>query len=85
MTGIGGFERRAVAEAIGEILELPPVVVVDEGLLRDALEMWASSKIHFVDAYLAALDRRTGGTAVLSFDRDFDKMDGVERVDPRTY
>jgi predicted nucleic acid-binding protein len=86
MTGVGGHDRREVADAIGDLMELPSVLVADEFVLRDALDLWASyPRLHFVDAYLAALDRRSEGTAVLSFDRDFDGIEGVERVDPTQY
>ena len=86
MTGIGKYSRVEIAEAIGELIESPSVLVADEAVVRDALELWSSTpRLHFVDAYLSALNRRTAGSAVLSFDRDFDGLDAVERVDPRTY
>lgn len=86
LEGMGGFERARVAEAIGRFMELESVEVADRFLLRDALGLWSThGRLHFVDAYLAALDRRTAGTAVLSFDRDFDRIEGVTRVDPARY
>ena len=78
----------APVEAAGQIrriLELESVEVASESILLDTLDIWASTGVDFPDAYLAALTRQTRDTAVLSFDRDFDGIEGVERVDPATY
>ena len=75
----------AAAAEIRRILELGSVEVASEALLVDALDIWAATGVDFADAYLAAITRQTRGTAVLSFDRDFDRIDGVDRVDPATY
>lgn len=82
------FYRLSVAETadrISRMLAIPSIQVSDENVLLDALNLWATHGIGFPDAYLAALDRASDRTAVLSFDRDFDKIEGVERVDPAQY
>ena len=38
--------------------------------------------IPFADAYLAVLMERLNLTEIVSFDRDFDKVAGLERVEP---
>jgi predicted nucleic acid-binding protein len=75
----------APAQAAGHllrILDLPGVEVVDETVLRGTLELWSEGKLDVADAYLAALARRIRGGAVLSFDRDLERVPGVTRVDP---
>ena len=79
--------RGPAAQAAGyllRILDLPGVEVVDATVLRGTLELWGEGKLDVADAYLAALARRIGGGAVLSFDRDFERVPDVTRVDPAT-
>lgn len=74
--------RAKAAALVGSLLTRPGLEVADEALLRDALTVWGSTRFDFADAYLASLARRTHGGRVLSFDRDFDRIPGVRRVDP---
>jgi predicted nucleic acid-binding protein len=77
--------RLSVADAadrIGMILDLAAIEVVDESLLRDTLSIWRAGRLDFTDAYLAALGRGTREAGVLSFDRDFDRVADLFRVDP---
>ena len=85
LTSFHGLQKASAAERILSILAHPSVHVSSLGVLHDALRLWAWTRLGFPDAYLAALDRQTEGTAVLSFDRDFDRIEGVERVDPAQY
>lgn len=77
-----GVETPRAAELIDRLLDLPGIEVVDEVLLRDAVMLWSQGRLDFADAYLAALVRRISHSSVLSFDRDFDRVDGVPRLDP---
>ena len=44
--------------------------------------MYVDLNIPFADAYLAVLMERLNLTEIVSFDRDFDKVAGLERVEP---
>lgn len=79
-----GIPTRGAADLLIRILDLPAVEVTDEVMLRDSVDLWAEGRLDFADAYLAALSRRVSGSGVLSFDRDFDRVPGVIRVDPAT-
>ncbi|MGH2692087.1 MAG: PIN domain-containing protein [Actinomycetota bacterium] len=83
LTGAYGRSRGDAAGLMRGILELPGVEVADPSLARETLDLWTSGTMDFADAYLAALGRTTKGTGILSFDRDLDKIEGVQRVDPR--
>lgn len=85
LSKVVGLTRDETSDRVRRVIAIASIDVADATLLTDALRIWASRRLDFADAYLAALDRRTDGTAVLSFDRDFDKIDGVERVDPARY
>lgn len=77
-----GIEPSEAAGHLLRVLELPGVEVMDRVVLRDALELWGGGRLDVADAYLAALARRVRGSGVLSFDRDFDRVPGMTRVDP---
>jgi predicted nucleic acid-binding protein len=85
LVGQAGMSPPDAATEIRRILEIESVVVASEDILSDTLDVWAETGVDFQDAYLAALSRQTLATAVLSFHRDFDRIEGVDRVDPATY
>lgn len=82
LTGPYGLSPAEAGERILAILDLPGIEVADESVLRDTVAIWTSRSLDFTDAYLAALARSTKETGILSFDRDFDRTEGVLRVDP---
>jgi len=47
-----------------------------------ALLLCEEKRLDFTDSYLAALGRGVEGAGVLSFDRGFDRAEGVVRMDP---
>lgn len=82
LTEVYELGRADAADRLQRILDLPGLHVSDEEFLRGALELWKTSRLDFADAHLAALAVRIKDAAVLSFDKDFDRLDGVTRLDP---
>ncbi len=74
--------RERVALLVRAILGFPAVRVLDDGLLRRALEVYEHDRLDFADAYLVASAERSGVGAVASFDRSIDRASGVRRVEP---
>src|SRR6185312_4116387 len=68
-----GWTRPRIAAALTEIVDLPGVHNADKPTLRRALALYGSRAIDFADALLAARALTRGG-AVISFDRDFDRI-----------
>jgi predicted nucleic acid-binding protein len=85
LTSVYGVGRAEAATKIAALLGQPGLECGDPNLLADALGIWAQGRLDFADAYLAAMSRGFDGVALLSFDRDFDRIEGVDRVDPATY
>lgn len=82
LTSVYDLGADEAADRMGEIIELRALEVADEAVLVEALGIWRDGRLDLADAYLAALNRRTSGTAVASFDGDFDPLEGVLRLDP---
>lgn len=85
LTEVYGLTPAQAAARIADVLSLPGVEVADRALLEETLAIWRDRALDFADAYLAALAGTTIGTAVLSFDRDLDRIPGVRRVDPSNF
>jgi predicted nucleic acid-binding protein len=76
-----GWTRRVAAERIGSLLEADGLVVTEGPMLMRALELYgANSSLDFADAYLAAAALERGPAVVVSFDADFDTVEGVRRI-----
>jgi len=73
--------RSQVAALVRSVLAHPPVHAPEEAVLLRAIELYETARVHFAEAYLAAMAERRDGL-VASFDRDLDRIDGVTRVEP---
>jgi predicted nucleic acid-binding protein len=74
--------REQVATAVRAILAFRPVGVVDPQLLLRAIELYEVESIDFADAYLVACAESAGVAEIVSFDRDFDRIHSVNRIEP---
>lgn len=44
--------------------------------------IYARKNIDYIDAYNAVLMRRLSLKAIYSYDKDFDKIEGIDRLEP---
>lgn len=73
--------REEIAANVLQILELPGIVLPAKAQYRRVFELYLSSAVGFADCYHAVLMQRRGVTEVISFDKDFDKLPGINRVE----
>lgn len=73
--------KTQVAQYLSSFLRLPAVKFPEPRRALVALDIFERSNIDFGDAYVAALALESDGQ-VISFDRDFDRIPGVTRVEP---
>ena len=57
-----GLQRARVAELVRAVIDLPSVSVLDETLLRRALDVYEAHSLGFADAYLVAGAERAATT-----------------------
>ncbi|MGH2709581.1 MAG: PIN domain-containing protein [Actinomycetota bacterium] len=74
--------RKEVANAARSTLTIPGVRVMDIALLRRAIELYEVGPLSFEDAYIVAASESWGVGSVASFDRAFDRISTVTRVEP---
>lgn len=82
LTGFYGHPRAKVAAALYHLISCPGFQSPDHERMIRALKLFGVGKIDFADCYLAAVSI-LDETMVISFDRDFDKLQGVTRKQPK--
>lgn len=75
-------EKAVISEALHAILEVPVMVIEERQRVLEALNFYADLNLPFADAYHAAVTLDEGLDAVLSFDRHFDRIPGIRRLEP---
>lgn len=73
------LSREKVAQAVSAILGLKGLRAPGKQTYLRALDLWATSRVDFVDALTVAhMERQKIGT-IASFDRDFDRFASINR------
>jgi predicted nucleic acid-binding protein len=74
--------RKEVAAKLIEFLQSRGMECIELPRVLNALALCRDDQAHFSDAYLAASALELN-SPVASFDRDFDKFKGVQRLEPK--
>jgi uncharacterized protein len=74
--------REQIRDTVSDLLSLRGVELPDKRLFQRALELYAQRPISFADAYNAVYLQARGLSEIYSWDGDFDKLPGIERVEP---
>lgn len=75
--------RAAIRDALSGLLAMPDIAIEDRGAVLSGLDLYADSSIDFIDAYHAALLLEQDSPELYSFDRDFDRIPGLRRLEPQ--
>lgn len=75
------FERSTVAALIRGIVALP-LLVLDADVVETALSLYPAFHGDWDDCVAAAYGLVRGNAAVLAYDRDFDRIPGLSRIEP---
>ena len=65
-----------------QILDMPGVSVSSPEVWEDAFELYERGRLSLADSYHAALAGHLGISEIASFDRDFDRVPDLTRVEP---
>ena len=76
-----GGSNKTIASLLSDFIDGTGIVVRDYDLVADALLRFASRRIDFVDCLLAA-HGAAETIPVASFDRDLDRFEDIERLEP---
>lgn len=77
-----GHNRDRVTRSLWQLLEAEAVRAADKEALRASLVLFEQLNVDLVDALLAAKALRRGEPEIWSFDRDFERIPGIRRLEP---
>ena len=76
------MDRSETRARLDALLNLQGLEISERAVLADTLATWESTAIDFPDAYHGALIKARGETSLYSFDHDFDRIPGLQRIEP---
>lgn len=71
-----------IREMIGDLLSLRSLQLAEKSLCRDALNVYVEKNISYPDAYHAVWMQTRDVTEVYSWDREFDRIPALTRIEP---
>ena len=74
--------KASVVEAVRRLLNTRHLHTDEPDVLLMALQLFERHPIDFIDAYHGAIMLARGLTMVYSYDADFDRLPGIQRVEP---
>lgn len=84
LTSSFGRSRAEIIRTIEALLTHPNVALEDAMVVRNALRQFSQSKrVDFADCLILEIARKAGHMPLGTFDRDFAKLEGVERLGAR--
>lgn len=82
LTGEYGLAKERVVDALERLLSLDALVIEDKEDLLSALALYRTKPIDFIDAYNVLWMQTRRFRQLYSYDRDFDLIAGLQRVEP---
>ena len=76
------WNKEKICDNIEFILSTPNIRFKDKVILVNAISIYKEKNIGFIDAYNYSYMKANGITEIYSFDRDFDKLKDVKRLEP---
>ena len=71
-----------IRELLLPLIEIRGLKLESRQLYHDALDLYATQQIDFEDALAVAHMRALGVEQIVSYDRHFDRIAGIQRVEP---
>lgn len=76
------FPREDIRDSLSQIIKLPGFKIENKTVIFDALDTYVSKNIPFVDAIMIATVKSSDISEIYSFDKHFNNVDGIKRVEP---
>ncbi|MBI4215952.1 MAG: PIN domain-containing protein [Chloroflexi bacterium] len=77
-----GLSRERIRQLLEPVIALRGLRLPRKSLYARAFDLYCGGKVSFTDAYNAAYMEARGLREVYSYDRDFDGVEGLQRVEP---
>jgi predicted nucleic-acid-binding protein len=74
--------KEQIIEKVSIIIGSEAVQIPDRDLIAEALLLYGRKNVDYIDAYNSVLMRQLGLKEIYSYDKDFDKLETVQRLEP---
>ena len=74
--------RSEIRHQLRKVLSLPGLVLPHKRSYLRALDIYSATNLDFVDAISTAHVERAHAGRIISYDRDFDRIEGIVRAEP---
>jgi len=74
--------KAQIAQVLEDFFNCDGLIIEQEAVLRESLELYHRRNLDFADALLAMLALHSGVSIIYSFDRHFDRVEGITRLTP---
>lgn len=74
--------KAQIASWLLPIIDLPGIELPGKRQLHQVFDLYVRYNISFIDAYHAVLMQQLKLSEIVSFDEDFDKLPGIQRLEP---
>jgi predicted nucleic acid-binding protein len=74
--------RTVVRDGLLALLDLPGIAMPGKKRIRDAFALYIERNLPFADACHIAAMRAEGLNEIVTFDREFDRISGIARIEP---
>ena len=77
-----GLPRDRIRQLLEPLINLRGLRLTRKGIYKRVFDLYCAKGISFADAYNAAYMEARGLNEVYSYDTDFDRIEGISRVEP---
>jgi len=74
--------KAEIRSAVLSLVELHGIVLAGKRKFREVFDLYVERNISFADAYHVAMMQKLGLSKIVSFDRDFNRVLTLQRVEP---
>jgi predicted nucleic acid-binding protein len=74
--------KAEIRNALLPLIELPGIVLPGKRRLRETFDLYITLNLPFADAYHVVVMKQLKLTEVVSFDREFDRVPDINRIEP---
>ena len=71
-----------IRDGVLAILDLPGIILTGKRRYRRIFDLYVNLNISFADSYHVVLMQQRSISDIVSFDREFDRVPGIRRVEP---
>ncbi|KAF0119808.1 MAG: PilT domain-containing protein [bacterium] len=76
------LEKEEIQPKVEKILNTPNLVCPNKDLILRALALYREKNIDYIDAYNALILKEKGVDELYSYDKDYDRIDWLTRLEP---